>query len=99
MATAPIVQANADELDNYEIDNADSIIALGDIPQQPPHASLVVNDNDNDDDTVGSGDDNNDKDIDEDEDKDNLSDKDEDNEPAAVTDALEGNESDGDQGV
>ena len=52
---APIIHANADELNDYEIDNDDSIIAVGDIPQQPPHAPLVVNDADNDNDTAGSG--------------------------------------------
>ena len=35
-------------------DNNNSIIAVVDIPQQPPHALLVVNDTDNDND-VGSG--------------------------------------------
>ena len=69
VVAAPIVHANADELDDYEIDDDDSIIAVGeDIPQQPPHA-LVVNDTDNDDDAPGSGDDNDDDD-DGDDDKD-----------------------------
>ncbi len=38
VAAAPIVHANADKLDDYKIDNDDGIIAIGDIPQQPPHA-------------------------------------------------------------
>ena len=43
-----------DKLDHYKSDNNNSIIAVVDIPQQPPHALLVVNDTDNDND-VGSG--------------------------------------------
>ena len=73
VVAAPIVHANADELDDYEIDDDNGIIAVGDIPQQPPHAPLVVND------TAGSGDDDNDddnEDIDGDEDDDNSSDQD-----------------------
>ncbi len=47
-AVAPlIVPMNADKLDNYGVDDDDGIIAMGDIPQQPPHAPLVVNDTDN----------------------------------------------------
>ncbi len=38
------MHANADELDNNDIDDDDDIKAVGDIPQQPPHAPLVVND-------------------------------------------------------
>ena len=95
----PIVHANADKLDDYEVDDDDGIIAVGDIPQQPPRAPLAVNDTDDDDDTVGSGDDNDDS-LDEDtEDDDDSSDEDDDNEPAEATDGPEGNESDGDQGV
>ncbi len=40
VVAAPIVHANVDELDDYEIDDDDGIIASGDIPQQPPHAPL-----------------------------------------------------------
>ncbi len=95
VAAAPIVHANTDKLDDYKIDNDNDIIVVRDIPQQPPHAPLVVNDtDDDDDDTVESGD------VDEDEDDYDSLDKDEgDNEPAAATDVLEGNESDGNQGV
>ena len=50
VVAVPIVHANADELDNYESDDVDSIIAVGDIPQQPPHAPLEINDTANDDD-------------------------------------------------
>jgi len=105
---APIIHANADELNDYEIDNDDSIIAVGDIPQQPPHAPLVVNDADNDDDAAGSGDDDDDDDDDDDNDNDNVnvgkdeddsSDEDDGDELVAATDAQEGNESDGNQGV
>jgi hypothetical protein len=95
VAAASIVHTNADKLVDYKIDNDDGIIATGDIPQQPPHTPLVVNDTD-DNDAAGSGDDDDDND---DEDDDNLSDKDEDDKPAAVTDVLEGNESDGNQKV
>jgi hypothetical protein len=103
VVAAPIVHANADELDDYEIDDDDSIIAVGeDIPQQPPHAPLVVNDTDNDDDAAGSGDDedNDDDDVDVGEDENDSLDEDDDEElVAAATDAREGNESGGDQGV
>ena len=97
VAAALIVHANVDKFFDYEIDDNDGIIAVGDIPQQPPHAPLVVNDTNDDEDTVGSGDD--DDEDNEDEDNDNSSDKDDDDMPAAATDVLEGNESDGDQGV
>jgi hypothetical protein len=50
----PFIQANVDKLDHYKSDDNDSIIAVVDIPQQPPHALLVVNDTNNDND-VGSG--------------------------------------------
>ncbi len=91
VAAAPIVHANTDDLNDNEIDDDNGIIAIGDIPQQPPHAPLVVNDTDDDDNTAGSGDDDDDnEDVDGDKDDDNSSDKDdEDNEPAAVTNALE----------
>jgi hypothetical protein len=82
---APIVHANAVELDDYEIDDNNGIIAIGDIPQQPPHAPLVVNDTDDDDDAAGSGDnDNDDEDVDGDKDDNNSSDKE------AATDVLDG---------
>jgi hypothetical protein len=44
-----IIHANADKLDNYKIDNDNGIIAVGDIPQQPPHAPLIVNNTDDND--------------------------------------------------
>jgi hypothetical protein len=98
VVAAPIVHANADKLDDYEIDDDEGIIAVGDIPQQPPHAPLVVNDTDDDNNTAGSGDDDdnndNNKDVDGDKDDDNLSDQDnKDDEPEAATDALDGSES------
>ncbi len=105
VVAVPIVHADADKLDDYEIDDNDGIIAVGDISQQPPHAPLVVNNTNYNNNSVGSGDDDNnndDKDIDEDEDDDddNSSEQDdEDNEPEAATDALDGSESDSDQGV
>ena len=100
VVAAPIVYANADELDDYKIDDDDGIIAVGDIPQQPPQAPLVVNDTDNDDGTMGSGNDDDGKDLDGDEDDDNSSNEDdEDDELPAVTNALEGSESDSKQGV
>ena len=97
VAAAPIVHTKADKLNDRKIDVNNGLIAVGDIPQQPPHAPLVVNDTNDDEDTVGSGDD--DDEDNEDEDNDNSSDKDDDDMPAAATDVLEGNESDGDQGV
>ena len=101
VVAARIVHVNADKLNNYKIDDNDGIIAVGDIPQQPPHAPLVVNDTDNGDNTAGSGDDDDDdEDVDGDKDNDNSSDEDdEDNEPAAAPDALEGSKSDSNQGV
>jgi hypothetical protein len=39
VVAAPIVHPNVNELDDYEIDDDDDIIAVGDIPQQPPSRS------------------------------------------------------------
>ena len=102
MVATPIAHANADKPDNYKSDDNDGIIAVGDIPQQPPHAPLVVNDTDNKNDAAGSGDDddNDDNDnVDVGKDEDDSSDEDDNNKLVAVTNAQEGNESDGDQGV
>jgi hypothetical protein len=88
VAAAPIVHANADKFVDYKIDNDDGNIAVGDIPQQPPHVPLVVNDTD---DNVAAGSD--------DDDDNDSSDEDVNNEPAAATNAPEGNEPDGNQGV
>jgi hypothetical protein len=85
VAVAPIIHANADEFIDYKIDNNNGIIAVGDIPQQPPHVPLVVNDTD---DNVAAGSDDND-------DEDDSSDEDVNNKPAVATDAPEGNEPDG----
>ncbi len=54
-ATLPFVHANVAKLDDYKSDNNNSIIAMADIPQQPPHAPFVVNNTDNNND-VGSDD-------------------------------------------
>jgi hypothetical protein len=89
VAAAPIVHANADEFVDYKIDDDDGIIAVGDIPQQPPHVPLIVNDTDDD---IATRSD------DEDDDDDSL-DKDVNNEPAAATNAPEGNKPDSNQGV
>ena len=89
VAAAPIVHANADKFIDYEIEDNNGIIAVGDTPQQPPHVPLIVNNTD-DDVAVGSDDDNDD---------DDLSDEDVNNKPAAATNAPEGNKPDGDQGV
>jgi hypothetical protein len=89
VAAAPIVHANANEFLNYKIDNNDGIIAVGNIPQQPPHVPLVVNNTD-DDVAMGSDDD--------DDDEDSL-DEDVDNKPAAAANAPERNKPDGNQGV
>jgi hypothetical protein len=103
VVAASIVHANADELDDYKIDDDNGIIAVEDIPQQPPHAPLIVNDTEDDDDdnddATGSGNDDDDVDVNEDEDYDDSVDEDDNNEPAAVTNAQEGNESDSYQGV
>ncbi len=56
-AASLILHANTDELDDYKIDNDNGIIAVGDIPQQPPHAPLIVNDTDKN--NVTGNDDNN----------------------------------------
>ncbi len=42
-AATPLVQANVDELDAYKSDDDVGIMAAADIPQQPPHAPLVIN--------------------------------------------------------
>jgi hypothetical protein len=89
VAAAPIVHANADKFVDYKIDDNDGIIAVGDVPQQPPHIPLVVNDTE-DDAAAGS---------DDDDDNDDLLDEDIDNKPAAATDVPEENEPDGNQGV
>jgi hypothetical protein len=47
VAAASIVHTNADKFVNYKIDNGNGIIAIGDVPQQPPHVPLVVNNTDN----------------------------------------------------
>jgi hypothetical protein len=102
VVAALIVHANADKLDDYEIDDDDGIIAVEDIPQQPPHAPLIVNDTEDngDNNAAWSGNvDNVDVDVDEDEDYDDLLDEDDNNELAAATDAQEGNKSDGNQGL
>jgi hypothetical protein len=62
-AVSPFVHASVDELDNYQSDGDNGIIAMADIPQQPPHAPLVVNNTDNDND-VGSDKDANDTESD-----------------------------------
>jgi hypothetical protein len=41
-----VVHTNADKLDGYKSDNNDGIIAVGDVPPQPPYASFIVNDTD-----------------------------------------------------
>ncbi len=100
-----IVPANADELDNYEIDDNDNIIAVGDVPQQPPHAPLVVNDTD-DNDIAGSDNDDEDTESDnkdgcDDNDDNNLSGNNSNNksvDSVAVTDA-DDDESGNNQGV
>ncbi len=58
VAAAPIIHANTDIFFDYEIDDDDGIIAVRDIPEQPPHIPLVVNETDNDN-AMGSGDDDN----------------------------------------
>ncbi len=99
VVAAPIVHTNTDNLNNYEIDDNDGIIAVGDIPQQPPHTPLVVDDTDKDSNTGGSGDDDDDGDKDVDGDEDNENSSEQNDEPEAATDALDGSGSDSDQGV
>ena len=55
------VHANADKLGNYKSVNNDGIIIVVDIPQQPPHAPLVVNNTDND--NIAGSDDNDEDDA------------------------------------
>ncbi len=89
MAAVPIVHANADEFVNYKIDDDNGIIAVGDIPQQPPRVPLVVN---NTDEEVAAG-------SDDDDNNNDSSDEDVNNELAAATDVPGGNKPDGNQGV
>ncbi len=85
------------KIDDYKIDDNYGIIAVGDIPQQPPHAPLAVDNTDEDSSTGGSGDDDDDKDFDGDEDSENPSEQDD--EPEAATHALDSSVSDSNQGV
>ena len=94
VAAASFVHASTDELNDYEIDDADGIIAVEDIPQQPPHAPLIVNDTED-----NCGDRDNNVDANDDEDYNDSSDEDNNDKLAAETDVQEGNESDSDQGV
>ncbi len=48
-AAPPLVHANVDKLDAYEGDDDDGIIAVADIPQQPPHAPLIIHDTNDED--------------------------------------------------
>jgi hypothetical protein len=104
-AASSFVHANTAKLDNYEIDDDDGIIAIGDIPQQPPHAPLVVNDTD---DNRVTGSDDNDEDAESNNDDrsnnnndDSLSGKDDNNKPAdsAAATNVDNYESGSDQGV
>jgi len=88
-----IVHTNAVELDDYKIDCDNGSIAVGDIPQQPPHVRLVVNNTD-DNDAAGSHDDDDDDDTESSDD--NKGDDDKDNENLSDE---ENNESGSDQGV
>jgi hypothetical protein len=63
VAAPSIVPAITDKLDDYEIDDNDGIIAVGDVPQQPPHAPFVVNNTDGNG-IVGSDDDDKDAESD-----------------------------------
>jgi hypothetical protein len=47
-AASSIVHVDADKLNDYKIDDDNGIIAMGDIPQQPPHVPLIVNNTDDD---------------------------------------------------
>ena len=91
VAAVPIIHTNANKLVYNKIDDDNGIIAMEDIPQQPPHAPLIVNDTEDDNDDYDN--------ANEDEDNDDLSDEDDNDESAAATDAQEGNKSDSDQGV
>ena len=100
-AASPFVHANMDKLDDYESDNEDDgIIAVADIPQQPPHAPLVLNNTDNDN-NLGSDEDADDTESDNNEnviDDNSESNNDELSDLAVATD-LDGNEPDESQGV
>ena len=52
----PFIHANVNKLDDYGSDNDGGIIAVADIPTQPPHAPLVVNNTDHDNDMGSDGD-------------------------------------------
>jgi hypothetical protein len=91
---------NVEELDNYEKDNNEGIIAMVDIPQQPPHAPLVVNDINNDN-NMGGDKDAVDTESDDDKSVNNDNAESKDDKPsdlAAATD-LDGNKPDKNQGV
>jgi hypothetical protein len=104
VAASMIVHTNADKLDVYKIFNNTGIIAVGDIPQQPPHTPLIVNNTDNND-IAGSEDDNNEAESNNDNGSNNNNNnslgEDNNDKPAdlaAVTDA-DDNKSGGNQGV
>ena len=89
-----------EELDNYESDNDEGIIAVVEIPQQPPHAPLVVNNTNNnnymgcDEDAVNTESDDN-KIVN----SDNAESKDDKPSNLAVVTDLDGNKPDKNQGV
>jgi hypothetical protein len=104
MAASSIVHANADKLGDYKIGNNDGIIVMGDIPQHPPHALLIVNNTDNKD-IAGSDDNNNNAESNDNNrsnnNDDNSSGKDDNDEPADLAAATnpDDNKSGSDQGV
>ncbi len=88
-----------DELDAYKGDNDDGLIAVADIPQQPPHAPLIIDDTDDKDVENNEGADDTESNDEESNDKDDAeSNNDEPSDSAATTD-LDGNEPGEDRGV
>jgi hypothetical protein len=98
-AAPPLVHANVNELDAYKSDDNNGSIAVADIPQQPPHAPLVINNTNNDNmgrDEDGDDTESNDKESNDEDDAERNDDKLSD--LTATTD-LDGNEPGKDQGV
>ena len=97
-AAPPLVHANVDELDAYEGDNDDGIIAVADIPQQPPHAPLIIDVTNNEDVESDKGADDTENNDEESDDKDDAESNDDEPSDSAATTALDGNEPGKDQG-
>ena len=88
-----------DELDAYEGNDNDGIIAVADIPQQPPHAPLIINNTDDEDVESDEGADDTESNDEESNNEDDAESNDDELSDSAATTDLDGNEPGRDQGV